>query len=295
MTSRSKEISSQRQECPSITRQFIQGPWWASLYRRGLVQKSNIDKQETYAPPPTTRIASSIHLVSSRVGLFDTWIRQPMNWMRRYQEPTKMSCNVYPEMIKEEDDIMSPSSACSSFSTSTISTNSSISTVEDAFTEHDSGCELKPPTSLYCRETISFDKQMDFDPAPRSWPPESQSSVISEVVQELSPKLADAWHKHEAAMKQYRQQCPIPPTQRRKYIKSSKRHQQRHKSPIMTSPRTTPSSHLSPSSSTTDGSCTATTRSRQLVDLARSALVYFENAYGHIPDGMLPMLREAAA
>ncbi|CDS08853.1 hypothetical protein LRAMOSA10214 [Lichtheimia ramosa] len=282
-----KEMLSQQQqqECSSITRQFIQGPWWASLYRRGLVQKSNIDKQESCSPP-TTRIASSVHLVSSRVGLFDNWIRQPMNWMRKCQEPVKVSCNVYPE--DQEDDIMSPSSAYSSFSTSTISTDSSISTIED---EHDSGCEITSPPSLHDDLATQFDKQSDFDPEPRSWPPESQSSVITQVVQELSPQLADAWHKHEIAMKQYRQQYPIRPTQRRKYIKSSKtRYQPRRKSHY-TSPRDTPLSSFSSTSGTTN----TTTRSQQLVDLARSALVYFENAYGHIPDGMLPMLREAAA
>ncbi|KAJ8659055.1 hypothetical protein O0I10_005093 [Lichtheimia ornata] len=290
-----KETLSQRHECPSMTRQFIQGPWWASLYRRGLVQKSNIDKKEIYSPP-TTRIASSVHLVSSHVGLF-SWIRQPINWMRQYQDP---SCHPFPETTEEEDDVMSPSSAYSSFSTSTISTHSSISTVEDELSEHDSGCELTSPSSLYGGEggvATHFDKQLDFDPAPtRSWPPESQSSVITQVVQELSPQLADAWHKHEMAMKQYRQQYPIPPTQRRKYIKSSKRrYQQRRKSPMTASPRVTPSSLISSSSSSTTGGGATTTRSQQLVDLARSALVYFENAYGHIPDGMLPMLREAAA
>ncbi|CDH59802.1 predicted protein [Lichtheimia corymbifera JMRC:FSU:9682] len=288
VTSGSKEMLSQRHTCPSMTRQFIQGPWWASLYRRGLVQKSNIDKKEIYYSPPTTRIASSVHLVSPHVGLF-SWIRQPINWMRQYQDPT---CESFRETTEEEDDVMSPSSAYSSFSTSTISTNSSVSTVEDELADHDSGCELKSPASVYCGDDLAmpFDKQLDLDPAPtRSWPPESQSSVITQVVQELSPQLADAWHKHEIAMKQYRQQYPIPPTQRRKYAKSSKR---RRRSPMTAPPRATPSSF---SSSTTSGGGATTTRSQQLVDLARSALVYFENAYGHIPDGMLPMLREAAA
>ncbi|KAI8146579.1 hypothetical protein BJV82DRAFT_665541 [Fennellomyces sp. T-0311] len=273
-----------------FTRQFSQGPWWASFYRRNTVAP------ETTVKKGDTMSQRQLSTVIRGGPLIESWFRHPLDWVSE---------------VRQQQECVAKGGQCntsiSSSSRSSISSTSTVSTVlpslsESTSTEDPSRPKPKQPghdlemlivwlvahtllQTVLClapeappavkkertriRTRIQYvTHRADLHSAlavlknspssnveiPACWPPLTESKIITSAAQAIGPRIASLWAEHEQSMALYKEQFPVRPTERRNWMRKQRA------GPIKMSSNTTNDPHI--------------------MNLAREALEYFEQWYG---------------